>query len=247
MPTGLWIVLALAAIGFMMFRSKGAGAARDTPEKSDLWTRWKQRDAMTPDVVKEGVRLAEALPIVDEGTSWLLHEPVYDARTDMFDPPCSAPDFEYSSGRCWTSREALADVFRSWAEFEAAIRLELMRPRTSSVIAASDHIDIVACLDSVNEPGVRVVRLSRVAADRWHTHVWTCGLAPGAGAVALGTSDGRMRMEFGSDSAQTDPPLRAADIAEDPSLWTRRNAQVRERWPTNGDWRDAAQLCTHRK
>lgn len=55
-----------------------------------------------------------------------------------------------------------------------------------------------------------------------------------------------MKIVLESDSSLVDPPLKAVDVALDPSLWTRRNATVRDRWAQNAAWRDAARLCTHK-
>ena len=244
MPTGVWIFLGLVVLGFLISRSMGSGKPAGPSEKSDLGKKYDQKDILAVELAKEWAAKAMALPIVDQDTSWLFHEPNYDAKVDMFDPPCRDQDFSFESGRCWKTRDKLAEVFAIWADHEAGFQLGLSRPRTGAVIPAGDYIDIVNCLQSVNEPGLRIVRVSRVAEDRWHTQVWTCGLAPGAGDVGLAV--GNMRVHFSSDSSQVDPPLLATDVAQDPSLWTRRNALVRERWKSNGDWRDAAALCEHR-
>src|SRR5258706_695085 len=156
----------------------------------------------------------------------------------MFDPPCRDRDFQFASGRCWETRDKLPEVFAIWAGHEASFKLGLSRPRTGAVIPAGEYIDIVNCRYSVNEPGLTVIRVSRVAEDRWHTQVWTCGLAPGAGD--LGLAAGNMKIHFTSDSAQVDPPLLATDVAQDPTLWTKRNEKVRERCLSNADWPDAA-------
>lgn len=247
MSTGFWIVLVLVALGIVMFRSTRSGPSQRVPAEPDLDTRFKNRDAMIPEVLKEAVRMAEALPIVDQATSWLLHEPVYDAKTDTFDPPCAAREFGDSAGRCWESIESLSTYFRNWwAEPTASFRTGISRPLTDVIVPARDHLDVISCFHSVNEPGLRVVRVTRVAEDRWHTHVWTCGFAPGANSMVMGTSDGRMRIELASAAGQVDPPLLARDVANDSSLWVQRNAAVRDRWPKDRNWREAAGLCTHR-
>ncbi len=243
MSTGAWIFLGLIVLVVVIVRSSRAGRAA-SPAEPDLNTRFKNADAMKPELVKEGVRMAYALPIVDEGSSWLLHQPIYDARTDMFDPPCKESGFGYSSGNCWVSPESLPDEFQIWADQTASFRAGIGRPLVNVIVPAPEHLDIIACLNSVNEPGLRVIRLCRVAEDRWHSNVWSCALAPGANSIVMST--GRMHIELGADSSLIDPPLRAQDVAADPSLWTQRNARVRERWPKDGNWRDAASLCTHK-
>ena len=226
-----------------MANSSGKATSSASSAEPDLNTRFKNSDAMVPELVKEGVRMAYALPIVDRDSSWLLHDPVYDARTDMFDPPCKESGFQFS-GSCWKSPETLPDTFAMWAERTASFRAGIGRPLVNVIVPAPEHLDIIACLDSVNEPGLRVIRLCRVAEDRWHTNVWSCALAPGANSMVM--SAGSMHIELSSDSSQLDPPLRAQDVAANPSLWTERCARVRERWPRDGNWRDAAALCTHK-
>lgn len=246
MSTGVWVFLGLVVLAIAIFRSKGAPGAPKAPVETDLGKRFEEKDALAADLAKECASMAMALPIVDLHTSRLFHDPVYDAKNDLFDPPCKEQDFEYSSGRCWTSRESLPEVFRIWADHEAGFKTGLSRPRTGCVVPASDHIDVITCPYSINEPGLFVVRVSRVAEDRWHVHHWTCGLAPGASTMGLGIAGGKMKIVLESDSGLVDPPLKAVDVALDPSLWTRRNETVRDRWAVNAAWREAARLCTHK-
>jgi hypothetical protein len=237
MPTFLWILIVIVVVVLATRRSS------KTPAEPTVSQRFAEVGALEPKLAAEGARMAEALPIVDKATSWLLHEPVLDARHG-FDPPCVASDFESSDGKCWQSRDALPEVFQQWAHDEAMIRLEMTGHRTSVLVPAAEHIDIIRCHYSVNEPGLGVVRICRVAEDKWHTIYFSCGMAPGANAMAL--QAGNMRIEVADDSAGIDPPLLATAVAENPSLWTERNDEVRRRWRLDGDWRDAVAMCKHR-
>ena len=245
MSIGTWIVLGLAIAVFAFFASRVSGGSRAGSDESDISSQFKKADALALELARQCVDLAEELPVIDEQTSWLLHEPIYDARTDVFDPPCVESGFEYSSGRCWIAGEGLAEVFRRWSEDEARFRLGLTRPRTTSLIRAADYIDIVWCFYSVNEPGLETLRLCRVGENRWHRHVWSCGRGPGAGPVAIGTDDGKIQITLASDSGGLDPPLLARDVVEDSSLWTQRNAFVRARWSADPNWREAVTRCKH--
>jgi hypothetical protein len=245
MSIGAWIVLGLAVAIVAFFASRAFGGSRAGSDESDLSSRFKAADALALELGRQCVDWAEALPVIDERTSWLLHEPIYDARTDVFDPPCVENGFEYSSGRCWVAGEGLGDVFRRWSGDEAQVRLGLSRPRTTSLIRAADYIDMVWCFYSVNEPGLQALRLCRVDANRWHKHVWQCGMGPSAGTVAIGTDDGKIQIRLASDSGELDPPLLARDVAEDPSLWTQWNALVRARRSADPNWREAVAHCKH--
>jgi hypothetical protein len=227
-PAGFWIVLVIAVIVFAIVSSSRAKAKRAEPRRTepDLWERWKQADALKLELARDGVRMAEELLVVSETSSWLLHEPVYNARTDMFDTPCTERDFELPSGKCWETRAELSNTFHWWADQEAPFRLALSRPRSSVVIQAGEYLDIVKCYQSVNEPGMYVTRVCRTGENRWHTYTWSCGIATHRDGVDLA--------------------LLAVDVAENPKLWLDRNATLRERWLRNGDWREAARLCRHK-
>jgi hypothetical protein len=241
MSAGVWIFLGLVVVAFAILKNRGTGGAK-APEKRSLTELFERKDALVPQIVQECVRAAQELPIVDSATSWLHHDPVYDARTDMFDPPCKDDDFRRSTGDCWLTLDTLPKAFERFAESEAGFRLELSRPRADTLVAAGDHIDVVTCVQSIDEPGVYVRRLSRVSEGRWHEHFFQCGM----GNSAMGLVAGNARIVLASGSDGVDPPIKAVDVAHDPSLWTRRTDELRRLWPSNADWRDATRLCDHR-
>lgn len=245
MSIGVWIVLGLAVAAFLFFVTRASGGSRAGSDELDISSQFEKADALALELARQCVDLAEALPAIDEKSSWLLHEPVYDARTDFFDPPCVETGFEYYSGRCWTDYGGLAEVFSRWSYHEARVRLGLYGVRTTSVIPAADHIDIVFCDGDGNEPGLQLMRLCRVEENRWHIQSRSCGLGPNAGTFGIGTDDGRTRIMLASDPGGLDPPLRARDVADDPSLWTQWNVLVRARWSANREWREAAANCRH--
>lgn len=240
MSEGVWIFLGLVVLAVVILKVRSGGSKAS--EEDSVENRYKKRDALAPVLLQECVRAAQALPILDEGTIGLLHDPVYDAKVDRFDPPCTEGDFQGTTGKCWRSPDTIHDVFEFYADQEASFRLELSRPRTNSVVAADDHIDVVHCHQSVNEPGVNVTRVCRVAEDRWHVHSFRCGMEQGS----LGIAAGDMKILLASDSGLIDPPIKAVDVARDPALWTKREETLRGRWKMNGHYRDAARLCTHR-
>ena len=244
MSAGVWVFLGLVVVAIAILKGKSGGApgAAKAPPENDVLNRYTQKDALAPELVKDCVLAAKALPIVDEKTSALFHDPVYDAKTDQFDPPCKESDFEGSIGRCWLTPDTVHEVFEVYADHEASFKLGLSRPRTACVIATGDHIDILLCPYSVNEPGLSVMRLSRVAEDRWHVYRYSCGQGAGGMAIAAGN----MKIVLTSDSDVMDPPLKAVDVAQDPALWTQRNERLRSKWILSGHWRDAARLCTHK-
>lgn len=241
MSAGVWIFLGLVAVAIAILLKGKNGGTKAAPE-NDVLSRFREQDALAPELVQECVRAAKALPIVDEKTSGLFHDPVYDARTDQFDPPCKENDFQWSTGNCWLTPDTVHEVFEVYADHEASFKLGLSRPRTACVVAADDHLDILLCPSSVNEPGLSVMRLSRVAEDRWHVYRYTCGF----GATGMGIVGGNLKILLTSGADDMDPPLKAVDVAQDPTLWTRRNDRLRSRWTQNGHWRDAAALCTHK-
>lgn len=237
MSAGVWVILGIIVVAiFIAKNSKGE-------EKNDVLDRFKEADALAPEIVKECVRAAQALPIVDEKTSWLLHDPVYDARTDQFDPPCKEKEFEWATGDCWLTPDSLPKAFEPYAEAEAQDRLKLSRPRHASFIVDNDHLDVVTCYESINEPGVYVRRVSRVGPERWHESFFRCGLKHGE----MGLAAGNLKIMFGSDSEGVDPPIKAVDVAQDPTLWIKRTADLRRRGPSIGTWREAARLCGHKE
>lgn len=246
MTTGVWIFLGLVVVALAILKGKGGGASGGSKaaEDSPVMKRFKEKDALVPQLVQECVRAARALPVVDPRTSPLFHDPVYDARSDQFDPPCKDGDFESSAGRCWKTADQIADVFGRYADAEASFKLQLSSPRVGCIVAADDHLDILHCDSSVNEPGLHVMRVSRVAEDRWHVYGYQCGMKQGPSGFAAGN----LKIQIAtSDADAMDPPLKAVDVARDPTLWTRRTEQVRRRWPQNDNWRYAAKLCTHRQ
>ena len=173
---------AIALIVFAIISSSRAKAKRAEPKRTvkraepDLWERWEEADALKLELAKDGVRMAEALPVVSETATWLLHEPVYDARTDMFDAPCTQAGFEFSSGKCWETREQLPDTFRLVVDQEAPVRLGLSRPRSSVVIQAGEYLDIVKCYQKAATNQACTSRgFAVLASTYWHTYTWTCG------------------------------------------------------------------------
>lgn len=240
MSDGVWIFLGFVVLAVVILKVKGGGSK--APAKNDVMDRFKQKDALVPEIVQECVRAAKALPIVDKATSPLFHEPVYDAKSDLFDPPCKENDFQWTTGRCWDGPDTIHKAFEMYADREASDRLGLARPRSSCMIPAGDHIDVIHCDYSVNEPGVSVLRVSRVAEDLWHVYQFTCGRAPGA----MGLSGGKAKLVLTSEDNGIDPPILAVDVAQDPTRWTQREEKLRRRWKLDGNWRDAARLCTHK-
>lgn len=241
MSDGVWIFLGLVVLAVVILKVKGGGGPK-APKEDGVMDRYRKRDALAPELVQECVRAAKALPILDEKTSGLFHDPVYDAKIDQFDPPCKESDFQFGVGRCWEGPDTIHKVFEFYADQEASFRLELSRPRTSCIVTANDHIDVLHCHQSVNEPGVNVMRVSRVAEDRWHVYSFRCGLEQGA----MGIAGGNMKTLLTSDSDLIDPPIKAVDVAQDPTLWTKREENLRSRWRLNGHYRDAVRLCTHK-
>jgi len=240
MSDGVWVFLGLVVLAAVILKVKGGGprAAQNT----GVLDTFKQKDFLAPEIVKECVRAAKALPIVDERTSPLFHDPVYDAKSDQFDPPCKENAFQGSSGGCWEGPETIYKSFESYADREASHRLGLSRPRTSCMIPSSDHLDVIHCDNSVKESGVSVIRVSRVAEDRWHVYHFTCGRAPGG----MGIAGGNVKIALMSEDLGIDPPILAVDVAQNPTLWTQREEKLRRRWKMDGHWRDAARLCTHK-
>lgn len=240
MSDGVWVFLGLVVLAVVILKARGGGSK--APRGNDVMDRYKKKDALVPELVQECVRAANALPIVDEKTSGLFHDPVYDARVDQFDPPCKEAGFNLSTGKCWLAPDRIHEVFESYADDEASFRLELSQPRHSCIVAANDHLDVIRCNYSVNEPGVNVMRVSRVAEDRWHVYRFRCGMEQ----QGMGILGGNMTILLTSDSDDTDPPIKAVDVAQDPTRWTRREEKLRGRWKVNGHYRDAARLCTHK-
>lgn len=239
MSDGVWIFLGLVALAVAILKHKGGAKA---PPKNDVLDLYKQADVLAPDIVKECVEAARALPILDEKTHGLFHDPVYDAKVDQFDPPCKDNEFKWTWGKCWLSPDTLPAVFEVYADQEARFRLGLSGPRVHCVVASDDHLDVLLCHGSVNEPGVNVIRVSRVAEDRWHVYSFRCGLEQGP----MGLVAGGVKILLSTDSDRMDPPIKALDVAQDPALWTTREETLRDRWKQNGHYRDAARLCEHK-
>lgn len=240
MSGGVWILLGLVVLAVVILKARGGGSK--APRGNDVMDRYKKQDALVPELMQECARAAKALPIVDEKTSGLFHDPVYDARVDQFGPPCMEVDFDWSTGKCWLAPDKIHEAFESYAEDEASFRLDLSWPRTSCIVAANDHLDVIRCNYSVNEPGVNVMRVSRVAEDRWHVHHFTCGMKQGG----MGIAGGNVTILLTSDSGDTDPPIKAVDVARDPTQWTRREEKLRGRWKANRHYLEAVRLCTHK-
>ena len=127
---------------------------------------------------------------------------------EEFELPCKEGNFNWSTGKRWLTHR-IHEAFESYANDEASFRLALSRPRTSCIVAANDHLDVIRCNYSVNEPGVNVMRVSRVAEDRWHVYHFTCGIEQGG----MGIAGGNVTILLTSDSDDTDPPIKAVDVS----------------------------------
>ncbi len=184
-----------------------------------------EANALAPRLVEQYVERAKALPIVDRSSSLLLHRPIYDCGTDLFEPPCTGRGFDgFPAGPCWLSAADLPAFFKHDAKRVAQTQAGVVLQAGVAIVRGGDFLDVVEATHA-QKPGGLVARLVRVAPDRWHVHRWKAGMVPSA--------------------HDADPPFFVAKIAQAPELWLRREQTVRDLWQRNDAWRSAAARCSH--
>jgi hypothetical protein len=47
-------------------------------------------------------------------------------------------------------------------------------------------------------------------------------------------------------ASKIDPPFRVEEIRNDPGLWSRREARLKEAWPRERSWTEERGRCPHR-
>ena len=229
MSGGVWVFLGLVVFAVVILKAKGGGSK--APQGNDVMDRYKKKDALVPELMQECVRAAKALPMRSTrrraGSSTM---PVYDARVDQFELPCKEGDFNWSTGKRWLAPDRIHEAFESYANDEASFRLALSRPRTSCIVAANDHLDVIRCNYSVNEPGVNVMRVSRVAEDRWHVYHFTCGIEQGGMGHRRRQRDNPAHVRFRRHGPADQGGGRQH---RDPTQWTKREEEAA--WSLEGE------------
>ena len=188
-----------------------------TPKK-DVRRLFQEADELAAKLADEWTARAKEMPIQDPDSSDLLHMPVYDCATDLYELPCAAP-------RKQLSTPELPDIFRGWADEETRHRTGVMiGPRAHALIDGRDFVDLL--YNQTHEPGACVTRIVRVGEDLWNELGWRSGMRPSAGGL--------------------DPQFHVTQIAAKPSLWLAREMATLTRRRAEPDWIRACRLCTHR-
>lgn len=186
------------------------------PEK-DARRLFRESDELAAKLADEWAGRAKIMPVSDPDSSDLLHLPVYDCATDLFELPCESRRDELAT-------QGLAGLFRSWADEEARHRTgAVIGRRAQAVVDGGDFIDLLYA--QTLEPGASISRLVRTAEDGWEVVRWRAGMRPSASGV--------------------DPLFLVPEIAAEPGLWLERETEIRARRRTNPDWIRTCRLCPH--
>src|SRR4030067_130631 len=95
---------------------------------------FRESDDLAAKLAGEWAGRAESMPVSDPASSDLLHLPVYDCATDLFELPCTAPLKELASPE-------LPDLFGGWADEEARHRTGVMIGRRSQTVVDGWGLD----------------------------------------------------------------------------------------------------------
>lgn len=168
-------------------------------------------------LLREATETVKRLPILDPSTTTLLHLPVYDCATDVFELPCAHPDFEDEILHNNYGFNKVEDwLNRCFSEFGD--------PELHAFVFCGDHFVIL--FNQTPEPGGEVWRFVRIGENAFHVHSWRSGMNHSAYDV--------------------DPPFFVNEIHHDPSIWLRRENEVALRIRANSNYQYEARQCKHR-
>jgi hypothetical protein len=167
-------------------------------------------------ILRESTASVRRLPVLDAMTTPLLHLPVYDCATDVFELPCAHPEFEDTI--------LFGDYgFEKVEEWLHRCSSENADPELHAFIDCGDHVVIL--FNQTSEPGGEAWRFVRIGENAFHAHYWRAGMNPGAYNV--------------------DPPFFVKEVHRDPSIWVRREKDVALKCQGNPNYQYEARQCKH--
>jgi hypothetical protein len=140
----------------------------------------------------------ESLPIVDLAKCRVVHLPVYDCRSDLFERPCR------HDGYAWGGYNSVGIGFTDADEVRKLLR-RADNDDAAAVVYGADHLYVLLA-DNVREPGAKARIIVRVKQDEYFTWWWRTGMHPSA--------------------YDLDPPFYVKDVRKNPQLWLTRVEQL---------------------
>lgn len=140
----------------------------------------------------------ETLPIVDLAKCDVVHLPVYDCGSDLFERPCSHDAYE------WGGYNSVEIGFTDTGEVRKLLRRADTDDATA-VVRAEDHLYILLAGDA-GKPGAKARIVVRVKQDEYFTWWWRTGIRPSA--------------------YDLDPAFYVRDVRKNPRLWLTRVEQL---------------------
>src|SRR5262249_16826483 len=141
----------------------------------------------------------------------VVHLPVYDCSSDLFEKPCAHDEYRQGIGRAAESlvAESLNSVGIGFARARDVQRfVPPADDDESALVNCGDHLYVLEIAGKKREPGATCRMIVRSATDKYYTWWWKTGFRPSAYAV--------------------DPPFYVKDIWKNPELWLKRVEELRQ-------------------
>lgn len=113
--------------------------------------------------------ILDSLPIVDIAKCKVVHLPVYDCGSDLFERACRHQNYEWG----YSAEIGITDADRVLKMIERA------ESDDGAIVRGGDHVYVLLA-DSVQQPGAVARIIVRVADDKYFTWWWRTGMRPSA-------------------------------------------------------------------